>query len=81
MSGFVDIIEGVEKFLLGGFLAGDELDIVHQKQIHIPVFLAEFLCRAGLDGFYHLVGEFIALDVCDLSAGLVLVDVLSDGQQ
>ena len=39
MAGLVNIVEGVEEFLLGGLLAGDELDIVHQKQIHVAVLL------------------------------------------
>ena len=81
VSGFVDIVEGVEELDLGALLAGDELDIVHQKEIDVAVARAELLRRALLQGLDHLVGEVVALDVFDLFLRMVLADVLTDGEQ
>ena len=33
LVGVVQGVEGVEELFLGGLLAGDELDIVHQQQV------------------------------------------------
>ena len=81
LSGLVQAVEGVEKLLLRAVLAGDELDIVHEQQVGIAVFLAEVLRRARADGFDHLVDELLALDVGDLRAGVVVADGLPDGEQ
>ncbi len=40
--GLVKGIEGMEKFLLCTFFSYDELDIVNQQNIVIPVFFTEF---------------------------------------
>ena len=53
-------VEGVEKFLLGTFLADDELDIVDQQDVVVPVLFPEF--RGGNvvlvpDRVDQLVGE------------------------
>ena len=36
----VEVIEGVEELLLRTFFAADKLDIVDQKQVHLPVLVA-----------------------------------------
>ena len=81
MAGLINVVEGVEKFVLGGPLAGNELDIVHQQQIHAPVAGVEVIHRALLDGLDHLDGELIALHIGDLHPGGLGADVLADGQQ
>ena len=48
VSGLVNVVEGVEKFLLRGLLAGDELDIVNEEEVNVAVFHAKFLARAPL---------------------------------
>ena len=81
MSGLVNVVEGVEKFLLRGLLAGDELDIVNEEEVNVAVFHAEFLARALFDGFEQLICELIALYVGDLRAGIVLAYILADRKQ
>ena len=71
----------MEKFLLRAVLARDELDIVHEQQIRVAVFLAEVFGRAGADGFDHLIDELLTLDVGDLRRRIVVADGLADGEQ
>ena len=81
MSGLIDVVEGVEKFVLGLLFAGNKLDIVHQKQVHIAVFLAEFLRCAVLNGFDQLIGELIPLDVGNAFFRALFMDLLPNGQK
>lgn len=76
---FVEIIEGMEELLLGGLLAGDKLDIVHQEEVGIAVFVAEFRVFALLKRLNRLVGELIALDVDDVVVRVAVVDLPGDG--
>ena len=76
---FVEGVEGVEKFLLGGVLAGDELDVVHQKQVGVAVFVAEFEVFTAADGLDKLVGELLAPDVDDVVFRVLLLDAVGDG--
>ena len=71
----------MEKFLLRAVLARDELDIVHEQQIRVAVFLAEVFGRAGADGFDHLIDELLALNVGNLRRRIVVADGLADGEQ
>ena len=36
MTGFVEVVEGVEELLLRALLAGDELDVIDQEEIWCP---------------------------------------------
>ncbi len=69
----------MEKFLLGGFLAGDELNIIHQEQVGFPVFAPELDVPAAFDGVDQLVGELVALDVDDVGVRVFLADAVGDG--
>ena len=69
----------MEKFLLGGFLTGDELDIIHQEQVGLPVLAPEFNVPAAFDGVDQFVGELIALDVDDVGVRIFLADAVGDG--
>ena len=60
--GLVEGVEGMEKFFLGGLLARDELDVVHQQQVGHAVLHPEVLGAAGADGGDQLVGELLAGD-------------------
>ena len=71
----------MEELLLRALLSGDELNIVHQKQIHVAVAGPEILRRALLDGLDHLIRELIALDIGDPSCGILLEDGLTDRAQ
>ena len=70
----IEVIEGMEKLLLRGGLAGDELDIVHEKQIRAAVFAAELGISALLKGCDQLVRELVALDVDDVVIRMLFVD-------
>src|SRR5256885_1125075 len=39
---FMQGVEGMEKFLLDSFLARQKLHVIDQKDIHVPIFAAEF---------------------------------------
>ena len=69
----------MEKFLLGGFLAGDKLNIIHEKQVCFPVFAAEFDIFTVFNGVDQLVGELVALDVDNVGVGIFLADTVGDG--
>ena len=71
----------MEKFLLGGFLAGDELNIINEEQVTFPVFVAEFHVFAAGNGGNQLVGEFVALDINDVRLWILAADVVGDGIQ
>ena len=72
-------VEGVEKLLLGGLLAGNELDIVHQQQVCHAVLHAEVLGAAGADGGDQLIGELLAGNIHDDEVGVGALDLGLDG--
>ena len=77
----IKLIEGMEEFLLGGFLAGDKLHVIDEKQVGFPVFVAEFNIFAALNGGNQLIGKLVALDVDNVGIGIGLADTLGDGIQ
>ena len=48
LVGLFQGIEGVEKFFLGGFFIPQELDIIDEQDIDIPVFFPEGLDRKSV---------------------------------
>ena len=78
MARFIDVVERMEKFNLGALLAGDKLNVVHQKEIDIAVLVAEFLRFAFLDGLDHLVGEIVTLDIGNLLFRKAFPDGVAD---
>ena len=75
----IEVIEGMEEFLLRRFLAGDKLDIVDEEQIGVAVFIAEFVVPALLQGGNQLVRKLIALDIDDVVAGMIFMHDARDG--
>ena len=71
----------MEELLLGLYLAGDELDIVHQQNIRLAVFLPELRVAVFPDGGDQLVGEVVALDVHDAGVRPLLAQGVGDGVQ
>ena len=65
MTRFIDVIEGVEEFNLRTLLSGNELNVVHQKKIHVAVLVAKLFRFSFLDGLDHFIGEVVALDIGD----------------
>ena len=74
-------VEGVEKLLLRALLAGQELDVVDQKNVRLAVALAELLHRCRLDGGDRLVREFFTIHVDNVEIRVVLLDLNFDGVQ
>src|SRR5699024_11838624 len=72
-------IERMEEFLLCRFLAGEELYIVNQQYIHIPVPVPEGFGLVVTDGVYVLIREFFTGQVCNFCVRPVLEHTLSDG--
>ena len=71
----------MEELLLGLYLAGDELDIVHQQNVRLPVLLPELRVPVLPDGGHQLVGEVVALDVDDPGSGPSFLRRVGDGVQ
>ena len=72
-------VEGVEEFLLGGVLAGDELYIVYHKHVHVAVFVAELGVGIVLYGLYQLVCKCFAGNVGYAVGGVYLLYVVAYG--
>ena len=76
------IIEGVERMeelLLGTLLALEELDIVDEQKVHLPVPSAEVDGGSLLDGRDQVVRELFAGDVGDPHGGVGLKHRVPDG--
>lgn len=75
-------VEGMEELLLGGLLAGDELDIVHQQQVGGPYFMRKSSVLPARMAGDQLVGELLAGDVHDDKVRMGALDLgLDRGQQ
>ena len=62
----VERVEGVEELGLRAFLAGDELDVVHQQHVDAAIALAEVEDAVVADRVDHLVHEPLGRDVGQL---------------
>ena len=69
----------MEKLLLCPFLACDELDVVDEQDVDVPVLVAEFLVPVVLDGVDELVREFLRRRVENLRVRVLVEDVVADG--
>ena len=67
----IKIVEGMEKFLLRGFLSRNELDVVDEKNVGLAVFFAEFDRSLIGNGCDELICKLFALHVYDVCAGVV----------
>ena len=74
-------VEGVEELLLRGFLALQELDIVHDQHVEIAVFALELLAAVVGDGVNEVVGQLFTGDVAHAHIGLQLLGIVADGVQ
>ena len=69
----------MEKFLLRGVLAGDELDIVDEKEVRAAVFETELVVFAFAQGVDELICKLVALDVDDVVVRVVLMNFVRNG--
>ena len=79
LFGLVQRIKGMEELLLHGVFAGDKLDIIHQKQVRLTVFLPEGRGGAPGDGRDNLVGKVLAFGVDDRAVREVLLKFFCHG--
>lgn len=70
-----------KKLLLGGVLAADELDIVHQKHVGRAVFVVKFRRGVVVDGADDLVGKFFTVHVYDVIIREIFMDFKLDGAE
>ena len=75
----VQLVEGVKKFLLCTLLVGEEMDVVDEQYVHVPVALAESGKAPFLDGVDVVVGEGFAGDVEDVGTRVFAQDGVCDG--
>ncbi len=75
----VEVVEGVEKFVLCPFFAGDELDVVDEQHIHCSVAFPKLRRLLGANGHDQIVGERLGRDVAHSVA--VLAAAVADGMQ
>ena len=59
-------VEGVEEFFLHAFLAGQEVDVIDQQEIRMPIFLPELDKTAVLQCVDILVRESLGGHVTDI---------------
>ena len=52
-------IKGMKEFLLGAFLAGNELNIVNKQNIHRAILLTKRLRGVRTNGVDQIVREFL----------------------
>ena len=69
----------MEKLLLSGRFARNELDIVDHQHVNRAHLLAEFLIGLLGDGVNQLIGEIFGGDIEQLRARIVGNDVMTDG--
>ena len=74
-------VECVEKLLLSRFLAGHELDVVDQENIHTSEFIAEFLHFVVTDAVDHLVHELLGGIEADARRAVDAEYMIADGGQ
>src|SRR5215203_3934143 len=77
----VERVEGVEERFLGLYLVLQELDIVHQEHVVLPVALLELQRRVVPHGVDEVVSELLAGYVADAHAGVLILHVVAHGAQ
>ena len=78
----VKAVEGVEKFLLCGFLSYNKLNIINEKDINVTVFLAEFTHGGVIsitDGLDQLIGKFFTCNIENLTVIIIFNNKVGDG--
>jgi hypothetical protein len=67
LSGFVKGVEGVKKFSLSSLLSRDELNVINEKNIHLPKLVPELIHFLISNGVDKLVREFLRREITDFS--------------
>src|SRR5436305_7030593 len=72
-------VERVEELLLRLGLAGQELNVVDQEDVHIPICALEAIQRTGAQSGDEVIGEGLDCRVPDDGAAAEGGDVITDG--
>jgi hypothetical protein len=81
LPGVAQRVERVEELLLRALFAGQELDVVDEQHVHVPVFVPERQHLGVLDRVDHLVHEPLGRHVRDARAGARAQRGVADGLQ
>src|SRR5215210_4526022 len=79
MAGFVEVVEGVEEFLLRSLLAGDELDVIDQEEIDGAVLGTELGGPVIADRVDELVREALRGQIEQAKRRKEARDLVPDG--
>ena len=85
LAGYMKMVKCMEEFFLRTLLSDDELDIIDEEYVVVPVFLTEFCYGkfiAGLSCFQcinQLIGKCLAGHIENFFGRIVLQDHMSDG--
>ena len=71
----------MEKGLLGLVFTLQELDIVNQKNVNIPIFGLEERSSVVLNSINKVIGEFFRGNISDLDLWIKIQGVVTDGVQ
>src|SRR5216110_823410 len=77
-SRLVEVVEGMEEFLLRPLLSGDELNIIDQQEIDRPVACTEVGRVVVADRIDELVGETLRREIGDHHAGEQAATLVTD---
>ena len=72
-------VEGIEKFQLGTFLIGKELNIIDQQSVQITILAPELLLVVVFNRIDVVIGEGFAGNVFDLGVGIMPQHVVGNG--
>jgi hypothetical protein len=75
----IERVESMEKLLLRSLLPGQELNVVHQQDVDIPISLPELKGVVEPDGIDKVVNEPLGGDIEQFEAGLLLPDRVTNG--
>src|SRR5204863_2677359 len=81
LARLVESVEGVEELLLRALLAGDELDVVDEQEVDVPVAPPKLRGAVVADCVDQLVGEPLGGDVDDDHSREELRALVADGVQ
>src|SRR5271168_2731003 len=74
----VERIKSVEKFFLGAFAGGNELDVVNHEDVHIAETVAKGRHALEADGGNHFVGKFFSTDVSEPQRRISALERVAD---
>src|SRR3954470_11744970 len=75
----VERVEGVKELGLRPFLAGQELDVVDEKDVDASIAFAKIKDAVVSDGVDHLVHESLGRDVGQFQRAQMIEHVMTDG--